>query len=104
MPHAQSNPKPLRLDHAEIERRLSALPEWSLSGDQLQRTFVFKDFVAAMQFVNAVAVRAEVAQHHPDMLVRWNRVTLSLSTHDAGGISEKDFAFALETDSNCAGA
>ena len=96
MPHAQSNPKPLRLDHAEIERRLSALPEWSLSGDQLQRTFVFKDFV--------VAVRAEVAQHHPDMLVRWNRVTLSLSTHDAGGISEKDFAFALETDSNCAGA
>ncbi|MSR41569.1 MAG: 4a-hydroxytetrahydrobiopterin dehydratase [Phycisphaerales bacterium] len=98
MAHAQSSSKPNRLEDAEIERRLQALPEWSHSGDQLQRTYVFADFLASMRFVNAISARAEEVQHHPDMLVRWNRVTLSLSTHDAGGISEKDFAFASDAD------
>ncbi len=98
MAHGQSSSKPQRLEDGEISRRLETLPEWSHSGDQLQRTFVFANFVDAMRFVNAISERAESVQHHPDILVRWNRVTLSLSTHDAGGISAKDFAFASIAD------
>jgi 4a-hydroxytetrahydrobiopterin dehydratase len=67
---------------------------WSQPGEEIQRTFRFKDFVAAMAFVERIAARAEAVQHHPDILIRYSRVTLSLSTHDAGGISEKDFEFA----------
>ncbi len=98
MTPVQSSSNPQRLDEPEIERRLQSLPEWSHAGDQLQRTFVFANFLEAMRFVNAISTRAEAVQHHPDILVRWNRVTLSLSTHDAGGISAKDFAFASDVD------
>ncbi|MFM7051240.1 MAG: 4a-hydroxytetrahydrobiopterin dehydratase [Planctomycetota bacterium] len=56
-----------------------------------------------MAFVNAVAARAEAVQHHPDILIRWNRVTLSLSTHDCGGISAKDFDFARDADAAARG-
>ena len=66
--------------------------------DSIQRTFLFKDFVEAMKFVNVVAQEAERLQHHPDILVRWNKVTLTLSTHDAGGITEKDLSFATAAD------
>lgn len=90
--------KPVKLSADQIEARLTALPLWSLSGDVIQRTFQFKDFVEAMTFVNTVAALAEQRQHHPDILVRWNKVTLSLSTHDAGGLSQKDFDLAAETD------
>jgi 4a-hydroxytetrahydrobiopterin dehydratase len=64
----------------------------------IARTFEFKDFPAAMNFVNAVATLAEQAQHHPDIDVRWNKVTLALTTHDAGGLTEKDFALARQCD------
>ncbi len=88
----------LKLTDADITARLVALPEWSPLGEQIQRTYRFTDFVASMAFVDRVAERAEVVQHHPDILIRYNRVTLSLSTHDAGGITEKDFALAAECD------
>ncbi len=88
-----------RLSPAEIEERLKTTPEWSVMGDGISRTFQFKDFACAMAFVNQVAQRAERVQHHPDILIRWNRVTLTLSTHDAGGITEKDFEFAQFADS-----
>lgn len=87
-----------KLTSPEIEARLDKAPDWSAVGDTISRTFEFKDFLAAMQFVNRVAEHAEKVQHHPDILVRWNRVTLTLSTHDAGGITEKDFAFANAAD------
>ncbi|HBS28082.1 MAG TPA: 4a-hydroxytetrahydrobiopterin dehydratase [Phycisphaerales bacterium] len=87
-----------KLSEGEIKDRLDALPEWSESGGVIQRTFQFKDFVASMRFVNRIAELAEQRQHHPDILVRWNKVTLSLSTHDAGGISERDFDFARLAD------
>jgi 4a-hydroxytetrahydrobiopterin dehydratase len=87
-----------KLSAAEVEERISALPEWSEAGGVIQRTYQFRDFVQAMKFVNAVADLAEKRQHHPDILIRWNKVTLSLSTHDSGGITEKDFALAAETD------
>ena len=83
-----------KLDEAEIVRALAELPEWQLAGQAISRTFQFKDFPAAMKFVNLVADLAEQAQHHPNIDVRWNKVTLALPTHDAGGLTEKDFTFA----------
>ncbi len=87
-----------RLTQAQVDERLDSLTKWTQSGDSIQRTYLLKDFAEAMKFVNAVAQEAERAQHHPDILVRWNKVTLTLSTHDAGGITEKDMAFAVGAD------
>ena len=87
-----------KMDDARIAPVLSALPQWQRAGEIISRTFEFKDFPAAMDFVNAVATLAEQAQHHPDIDVRWNKVTLALTTHDAGGLTEKDFALARQCD------
>jgi 4a-hydroxytetrahydrobiopterin dehydratase len=73
-------------------------PQWQRNGEVISRTFQFKDFPAAMEFVNAVAQVAEQFQHHPDIDIRWNKVTLALTTHDAGGLTEKDFALARRCD------
>jgi 4a-hydroxytetrahydrobiopterin dehydratase len=91
--------KPLE---AALERELAAVPAWQCRGQVISRTYEFADFAAAMEFVNAVAALAEAAQHHPDIDVRWNRVTLALTTHDAGGLTVKDVALARECDA-CAG-
>jgi 4a-hydroxytetrahydrobiopterin dehydratase len=87
-----------KLNAAEIKNSLKSVPDWTKRGSNISRTWVFKNFVAAMKFVNAAARLAERSQHHPDIDVRWNRVTLALSTHDAGGLTEKDFALAQELD------
>jgi 4a-hydroxytetrahydrobiopterin dehydratase len=87
-----------KLSEAEIEQRLAAVPEWAGSGGMIQRTYQFKDFVVAMKFVNKIAQAAEAAQHHPDIMIRYDKVTLTLSTHDAGGITEKDFDLAKKAD------
>ena len=87
-----------KLDDATIEQRLADFPEWSRIGDTLQRTFGFDDFVAAMEFVNRVAELAEQQQHHPDILIRYDKVMLTLETHDAGGITDKDFDLARAAD------
>lgn len=87
-----------KLSEAEVTARLEALSEWSQPGEEIQRTFRFADFVKAMAFVQEVAAHAEAVQHHPDILIRYARVTLSLSTHDAGGITERDFDFARAAD------
>ena len=87
-----------RLKPAEIKAALKAVPKWKPRGRAITRTYVFKDFVVAMKFVNAVARLAEKAWHHPDVDIRWNQVTLTLSTHDAGGLTEKDFALAAKFD------
>lgn len=88
----------VKLSEAQIILALGQLPDWQRNGDAIARTFQFKDFPAAMDFTNAVAALAEQARHHPDIDVRWNRVTLALSTHDAGGLTEKDFALARQCD------
>ena len=88
----------IKMEPARIVLLLSALPEWSRAGEIISRTFVFKDFPAAMKFVNHVAELAEQAQHHPDVDIRWNKVSLALTTHDAGGLTEKDFALAKQCD------
>jgi 4a-hydroxytetrahydrobiopterin dehydratase len=88
-----------KLSQQQVEAKLGDLPDWSLSGDALQRTFRFDDFISAMAFVNRVADLAEEVQHHPDIMVRYNKVTLTLSTHEAGGLTEKDFDLARAMDS-----
>ncbi len=87
------------LTEDQIQTRLDAeAPEWSEAGGSIQRTFQFDDFVQAIAFVNKVADAAEAAMHHPDILVRYNKVTLTLTTHDAGGITDNDFALAQRAD------
>ena len=88
-----------KLSEEEIKTSLERTPEWSMVGEAIQRTYRFEDFVVAMRFVNRVADAAEASQHHPDILIRYDKVTLTLATHDAGGITEKDFALAAQADS-----
>jgi 4a-hydroxytetrahydrobiopterin dehydratase len=76
------------------QSRLANLPGWQIEAGELVKTFQFKDFRAALQFVNRVGELAEEAGHHPDIDIRYNRVRLSLVTHDAGGLTEKDFHLA----------
>jgi 4a-hydroxytetrahydrobiopterin dehydratase len=87
-----------KMTEAQVNEALKAAPEWSLVGEAIQRTYQFKDFVTAMRFVNAVAEAAEASQHHPDILIRYSRVTLTLATHDASGITQKDFDLAKRSD------
>ncbi|MBI2623566.1 MAG: 4a-hydroxytetrahydrobiopterin dehydratase [Candidatus Liptonbacteria bacterium] len=85
------------LNERQVERYHAEVPEWTVSENKkLSRTFVFKDFAEAMQFVNRVAERAESEGHHPDISVSWNKVVLSLTTHAIGGLSENDFIVAAK--------
>jgi 4a-hydroxytetrahydrobiopterin dehydratase len=87
-----------KLEAAQIASALATVPEWQRQGDAILRTFQFRDFPAAMKFVDAVAGLAEQAWHHPDIDIRWNKVTLALTTHDAGGLTRKDFDLARQFD------
>ena len=82
------------LSDRDIQTKLSDLPDWSLNGKTITSTRTFKDFVAAVNFVNQLVDPAEAAGHHPDLQISYNRVVVTLSTHDAGGLTEKDFALA----------
>jgi 4a-hydroxytetrahydrobiopterin dehydratase len=87
-----------KLTDTELERFLSNTEGWTSGGDEIHKDFDFPGFRAAIAFVNRVAERADAARHHPDIEIHYNRVTISLSTHDAGGVSEKDVAMAAEID------
>jgi len=87
-----------KLNATQIKTALKSVPDWKKSGPVITRTFQFKDFVAAMTFVNAVAKLAEKAWHHPDIDIRWNKVTLALTTHSEGRLTEKDFKLAKQFD------
>ena len=87
-----------KLTAVEIKTALDTVPEWKQTDGAIARTYQFKDFPAAIKFVNAVADLAEQAWHHPDIDIRWNKVTLTLTTHDAGGLTEKDFDLARKFD------
>jgi 4a-hydroxytetrahydrobiopterin dehydratase len=86
------------LTAAAVRTALQRVPEWKKSGRTISRTYVFKNFPAAIRFVTRVARLAEAAWHHPDIDIRWNKVTLTLTTHDAGGLTRKDFALARQFD------
>ncbi len=86
------------LSAEEASARLRALHGWKIDSDKLMKIFQFKDFRAALGFVNRVGEAAEEAGHHPDIDIRYNRVTLALTTHDAGGLTSKDFDLADRTE------
>jgi 4a-hydroxytetrahydrobiopterin dehydratase len=87
-----------KLTPDQINERLATVPEWKKNDAMISRTYKFKDFLAAMEFVNRVAPLAEQANHHPDIDIRWNKVTLALTTHSEGGLTEKDFDLAQKCD------
>jgi 4a-hydroxytetrahydrobiopterin dehydratase len=87
-----------KMSDEQIHAALAQAPDWSELNGAIQRTFQFTDFKAAMAVVNRVADAAEAMQHHPDILIRYNKVTFTLSTHDAAGITSKDFDLARSID------
>lgn len=87
-----------KLNAAQIKSALATVPDWKKVGATITRTFQFKDFPAAIKFVNAVAKLAEQAWHHPDIDIRWNKVLLTLTTHSEGGLTDKDFKLAKQFD------
>jgi 4a-hydroxytetrahydrobiopterin dehydratase len=82
------------LSDDEIREQLAAVPAWTREGDSIVHVETRADFSGAMLYVGAVAYLAEAANHHPDITIQWNKVTLTLSTHSDGGLTEKDFALA----------
>ena len=82
----------------QISLHLKAVPDWSKRARTILRTFEFKGFLEGIDFVNRVARKAQKANHHPDIDIHFNKVTLKLTTHDEGGITEKDFSLARQCD------
>jgi 4a-hydroxytetrahydrobiopterin dehydratase len=83
-----------KLNPEEITAKLRTLPEWEKKGDAIAKQYTFKEFMDGIRFINRIAEIAEQMDHHPDMMVNYRRVTFTLSTHDQGGITEKDFKLA----------
>lgn len=87
-----------KLSPAAIEEQLATLPDWALDRHKLYRLFVFENFVEAFGFISQVALLAEAMNHHPEWSNTYNRVEIYLTTHDAGGISQRDFTLASRID------
>ena len=88
----------MKLSRADAEQKLKSLTGWMLYGDEIRKQYTFKDFLAAIAFVNRLAPEAEAADHHPDIEINYKRVTLTYSTHSEGGLTVKDFAGAAMAD------
>lgn len=89
----------VKLERQQVAEQLQSLKDWTLQGNQIERLLTFENFVDAMVFVNRVAEIAEEEGHHPDIRIVYNRVILALSTHDAGGLTQKDFHMAQRVNS-----
>lgn len=87
-----------RLSDIAIQRELGNLPGWSRRGDVITKTFQFRNFLTGINFVTAVANAAEAVDHHPDIDIRYTKIICSLSTHSAGGITQKDLDLAKQID------
>ena len=87
-----------RLSNEQVQKRLAELDGWERIGDAILKQYTFGGFQEAMTFVNRVAVLADEQDHHPDILIEYDRVTLTLSSHDAGGLTERDFRLAAGVD------
>jgi 4a-hydroxytetrahydrobiopterin dehydratase len=85
-----------KLEKAEIERRLGALPGWEFKDEAISKLYRFKEFMDGIKFLNRVAEMAEAADHHPDVKINYTRITFGCSTHDQGGVTEKDFKLASQ--------
>ena len=88
----------MKLSTADAEQRIKSLSGWTLSGDEIRKQYTFKGFPEAIAFVNRLAPVAEAADHHPDILINYKRVTLTYSTHSEGGLTDKDFVGAAAAD------
>ena len=86
------------LSDSAIREQLNELPDWEREGDRIVREYSLEDFVEAVEFTNALVEPAEEEFHHPDLEVSWGSVTVNLTTHDAGGLTEKDFDLARQFD------
>ncbi len=86
------------LTEEQIAEHLKSLAGWSFAGNAIERHFDFKNFLRAMWFVNAVGYIAEAMNHHPDITIHYNQVTLRIWTHDTGGLTERDFRLAQNID------
>ena len=86
------------LSKPEIQERLKKLRDWAHAGKAIHRKYLFKSFAAAISFVNKIAEAAEKAGHHPDITINYSAVTVSLSTHSEGGVTDKDFDLARQID------
>jgi 4a-hydroxytetrahydrobiopterin dehydratase len=82
------------LTETEISQQLINIPEWTIEDRQLRRTFAFKNFVESIAFVDSLVEPAEQLAHHPDIIISYNRVTVILTTYDAGGLTQQDFDLA----------
>ena len=82
------------LSEAEVQRALTQLAGWQRNGQAIDRVFQFESFIKAMEFVNQIAEAAEAVNHHPDILISYNKVTLSLISHDSGGVTNRDIRMA----------
>ena len=89
----------VKLERQQVAEGLQKLSQWTLQGNQIERLISFENFVDAMIFVNKVAEIAEEEGHHPDIRIVYNRVTLALNTHDAGGLTNKDLQMARRIES-----
>ncbi len=87
-----------KISQVEIQENLRQVKGWSLDGNAIKKEWQFKDFSEAMVFINRVADLAERHDHHPELFNVYNKVTLRFSTHDAGGLTQRDFRIALEVD------
>ena len=87
-----------RLSDIAIQRELGNLTGWGRRGDAITRTFQFRNFLTGIDFVSAVAKAAEAADHHPDIDIRYTKITCTLSTHSAGGVTQKDLDMARKID------
>lgn len=85
-----------KLSDAQITAQLHGLPGWQRVGHAITRQYTFPSFLKAIEFINAIAPLAEAANHHPDIANTYNRITITLSTHDEGGITDKDTALATQ--------
>lgn len=90
--------RPDRLDDISVANKLRALPGWSRSGDSITRTFNFSGFPSAVDFITRLVAPAEELEHHPDVDLRYNKVIVTLSTHDQNGLTELDFRLAALVD------
>jgi 4a-hydroxytetrahydrobiopterin dehydratase len=87
-----------RLSEAEIDERLEGLEGWERAGDAIRRQFKLADFKGSVDFVNRLTPEAEEMNHHPDLEISWNKVTVSVTTHSEGGLTENDFELARRID------
>lgn len=95
-------PRPTKLPDLDVQRALGTLPGWTRRGDTLTKTFTFERFADGITFVDTIAAAADRMDHHPDIDIRYTKVTVALSTHSAGGITQLDLDLAAQVE-NAAG-